>query len=46
MTNEACAAYCESQGFAYAGTQWYTECCMPTRIPFDLDLVEPGLLSS
>lgn len=30
MTNEACVAECESRGFSYAGTQYYTECCMLT----------------
>ncbi|PNH43049.1 hypothetical protein VD0004_g4372 [Verticillium dahliae] len=26
MTNEVCATFCASRGFAYAGTEWYQEC--------------------
>ncbi|KXX81167.1 WSC domain-containing protein 1 [Madurella mycetomatis] len=26
MTNEACMAFCEAEGFAYAGTEWSREC--------------------
>lgn len=38
MTNEKCMAYCGSNGWAYAGTEWSRECwCgnsyMPSREP-------------
>lgn len=40
MTNEACLAFCDAQGFRFAGTEWSRECwCAnayaPTRQPAD-----------
>lgn len=27
MTNELCVSECESRGFSFSATQYYTECC-------------------
>jgi len=27
MTGEACIAFCQGKGFAYAGTEYSQECC-------------------
>lgn len=27
MTGETCVAFCNSRGYAVAGTEYYTECC-------------------
>lgn len=31
MTNELCVSECESRGFSFAATQYYTECCKDTH---------------
>lgn len=35
MTNELCVSECESRGFSFAATQYYTECCkdITSRFP-------------
>lgn len=33
MTNELCVSECESRGFSFAATQYYTECCKDTTPP-------------
>lgn len=27
MTAETCIAFCDAKGYAYAGTEYVTECC-------------------